>query len=80
MRVRYPNDADAVDVDSLLCNNCCVQLLSYHLIEWWAIQVNDLKVIPGNPHIQPSNEIPVQNAGMAKHVAHNATMSCMHRK
>jgi hypothetical protein len=47
MKLRHPRNANVVTPDSLICINCAMRLLTDHLIEWWAIQVNQLKVIPG---------------------------------
>lgn len=47
MRIRRHWNADVVDADSLVCKNCVVRLLTNHLIDWWAIQVNELNVIAG---------------------------------
>jgi hypothetical protein len=49
MRARFPHDSHTVDANSLLCNSCSIQLLTNHLLEWWAIQVNELHVIQGSP-------------------------------
>jgi len=48
MKMRHLRNANIVNVDSLICKNCAVRLLTDHLIDWWAIQVNELKVIAGN--------------------------------
>jgi hypothetical protein len=47
MKMRHPQNANIVNADSLVCKNCVVRLLTDHLIDWWAIQVNELKVIAG---------------------------------
>lgn len=47
MKLRRPGHANVITADSLICRNCATRLLTDHLIEWWAIQVNQLRVIPG---------------------------------
>jgi hypothetical protein len=35
------------------CKQCNINLLNAHLIDWWAYQVNELKVIPGITYFFP---------------------------
>lgn len=57
MRIRHHWNSNIVNTDSLICKNCALRLLTDRLIDWWAIQVNELKVIQG-----PSLNISVFNS------------------